>query len=155
MVAVALGPPPGGGFVTVIGIVPARCSSDAGMVIVIEVAELYAAARGVVPLAAVVFCANPVPVNVTVASDVPGDCICRGEIAESFGSALVMENDPGPAADPPPGAGFVTPIGKFPDACKKFAVTCPVSDVDEISVVGIGVPPNVIVEPGPKLDPET
>jgi hypothetical protein len=153
--ATALVPPPGGGFVTAIASVPAFCSSDNGTVMVIEVGEVYAVASGVVPLVAVVFLANPVPVNVTVAAVVLPSGICAGVIRVNAGNALEMENTPGPAAAPPPGAGFVTPTVTFPDPCKKFALTCPVSEVDETNVVGMGVPANVTVDAGPKFVPET
>ncbi len=56
-------------------------------------------------------------------------------------------------ADPPPGAGFVTPIGVLPVRCRKLAGSVPLSDVAEPNVVATGVPPKVITDDATKLDP--
>ena len=103
---------------------------------------------------AVVFAANPVPVNVTVAGPVAMG-ICCGVTLVNTGSALVIENVTGAAADPPPGAGFETPMLKLPAAWRNDADNVPDNEVAEPNVVGIGVPENVIVDAGPKFAPET
>jgi hypothetical protein len=56
-------PPPGGGFVTVMSIPPARPSSDAGSVAVRDVDKLKTVANRVEPAMAVEFPENAVPVN--------------------------------------------------------------------------------------------
>lgn len=63
-------PPPGAGFMTVMGSVPARCSNDDGISTDNDVPETYSVARDVLPAEAAEFPANPVPVKVTVAATV-------------------------------------------------------------------------------------
>jgi hypothetical protein len=137
-------PPPGVGFVTVMSIPPACPSSDAGRVAVREVDELKTVANRVEPTMADEFPANPVPVNCTVTSTGIGSSgVRRGFNPLNVGAALVIVNTP-PAAAPPPGAGFVTPICTVPERCRKPSVSVPVNCPADTNCVGTGVPSSVI-----------
>jgi hypothetical protein len=154
----ALVPPPGGGVVTVIGKTPDFCSNDPGMVTERDVAETKTVVRLVVApevtAEATVLLANPVPASVTVVATVDIG-IFAGETLVKAGSALVTVKVPGAVAEPPPGAGFDTPIGKLFAPCRKLAGIVPLNEPEEPNVVGMAVFPNVIVELLTKLLPLT
>ncbi len=149
-----LAPPPGAGFETTIGKVPAVCRSDGGIVTSTDVGEAYLTASGVFPERAIVVAVNPVPLNITVAATrLPAGTFAGVTICNA-GMGFDTAKPPGPAALPPPGAGLIAPFEYCPRR-RNDDVSVAINKVDDLNVVGMGVPANVIVEAAEKFEPVT
>ena len=146
--------PPPAGFVTVTFTVPAVAMSAAGIVATICVLVTdEGVIAGLAPKFTVAPLAKPVPVRVSVNAAPPAVALV-GESDVRLGDEPVTANVT-EALVPPPGAGFVTVMGKLPTVKRSVANIEAVTFVALTKVVLLAVPLKFTTEPFTKLLPFT
>jgi hypothetical protein len=146
-------PPPGAGFATVTGAVPAVAMSAAVIVAVNWVGETYVAVRPDPFQFTVEPETNPVPFTVS-ANPAPPAVAEAGLRPVVVGAGLLIVNV-WALEVPPPGAGFATVTGAVPAVAMSAAVIAAVNWVEETYVVVRLDPFQFTVEPETKPVPFT
>jgi branched-subunit amino acid transport protein len=146
-------PPPGAGFATVMGTVPAVATSAAVITAVRVVLEIKVVARAEPLKSTVDDALKFVPVTVSV-NWAPPAVVDVGEIEVVVGIGFLTVSVCAPAV-PPPGAGFTTVIESVPPTVMFPAGTVILMVVLEMKVVVNGTPLKSIVEEALKFVPVT
>jgi hypothetical protein len=123
-------PPPGAGFETATGKVPALAKSLAGSVAVTTLEPTKVVARGAPAKFAVEEAMNPLPLIVSVMGLLPAAAE-EGDTLVTVGTGLAVACTVKSTGDelPPPGAGLETITGKAPALARSLAGTPAMSSV--------------------------
>jgi hypothetical protein len=149
-------PPPGAGFVTLIGAVPCVATRVAGTVALSWVALPKVVVMAVPPKLMTELLRKFVPVTVRVKALAPAFVLegCKAlRVGVGLLGAVIVKFRT--FDEPPPGVGFVTVTGAVPCMVTKDAGTVALSCVGLRYVVGRALPPKLMVAPATKFVPVT